>query len=381
MPSRIVLGLAACLAMPLASVATAQQPAGDRTPRRITEKPQEFPAAFTSVRSVTSLPDGRLVVTDVEEKKVLLLDFAKGTATPLGRSGTGPREYQDPGGASRAPGGGVVVYDQRQRRFLPVTTTGQVQDVLALPFQPQSWGSSSEGPDTFVPDTLGNLFTVGQPRRAADSRDSLPLLRIDRHGAIADTLGYLRQQEVRALASPSSNVTMQQLVAFSPRDAWAVAPDGAVAIVKAVPYRIDWYSPNKGVVHGPIIPFTPLRTTGADRDSLRARLNGGSTARVTGRGQTQTVRPGATEPILKDVKPPFPGQLPRIDEQGRLWVERSRTAAATRRSYDLFDRRGVLVDRVELPEGSRVVGFDARSLYTVRTDEDDLKHLQRFRLP
>jgi hypothetical protein len=39
-----------------------------------------------------------------------------------------------------------------------------------------------------------------------------------------------------------------------------------------------------------------------------------------------------------------------------------------------------LVDRVELPAGSRLVGFDPRWLYTSRTDSDGFEHPQRFPL-
>jgi hypothetical protein len=49
--------------------------------------------------------------------------------------------------------------------------------------------------------------------------------------------------------------------------------------------------------------------------------------------------------------------------------------------FDVFDRRGDLVDRVELPAGSRLVGFDRSWIYTSRTDADDFEHLQRFPLP
>lgn len=361
---------------------TAQQPAGDRAPRSISAKPQEFPEAFTSVRSLTALPDGRLVLSDAQEKKVMLVDFAKGTTAQLARSGAGPREYQSPGGTYRAAGGGALIYDQQQHRFLPITTAGRLLDVVAVPGQVNSTNVSDEGPDQFAVDTLENWYTLASRQSGGAGRDSLALLHIDKSGRISDTVGYLLQQESRSVPSSNPNIRLGLIVAFSPRDIWAVAPDGGVAIVKAAPYRVDWYRPSSGSAHGPAVPFTPLKVTAADRDAVLARMTSAPPPRVSINGQAPVSQAmPRVEPVLSDVKPPFPPQVPRIDEHGRLWVERSDVADAKRRTYDIFDRRGALVDRIQLPAGSRLVGFDSRSLYAVRSDEDDLLHLQRFQLP
>jgi hypothetical protein len=61
-------------------------------------------------------------------------------------------------------------------------------------------------------------------------------------------------------------------------------------------------------------------------------------------------------------------------------VQRYAPAADTRTHYDVIDRRGVVVARVDVPNGGRIVGFGARSIYVVRKDADDLQYLQRFGL-
>ena len=55
-----------------------------------------------------------------------------------------------------------------------------------------------------------------------------------------------------------------------------------------------------------------------------------------------------------------------LDESGRLWGERNLSAGVTVGVFDVFDRVGNLVDRIGLPAGSRLAGFE---------------HLQRFHLP
>jgi hypothetical protein len=47
--------------------------------------------------------------------------------------------------------------------------------------------------------------------------------------------------------------------------------------------------------------------------------------------------------------------------------------------YDRFDAAGRLVGQVTLRPRSRVVGFGAGTVYVVRTDEDDLQYLERYR--
>jgi len=45
----------------------------------------------------------------------------------------------------------------------------------------------------------------------------------------------------------------------------------------------------------------------------------------------------------------------------------------------VFDRGGNLVQKVVLPQRTRVIGFGDGTVYTVRMDEDDLQYLQRHK--
>lgn len=48
---------------------------------------------FSQVRAVRELPNGRVLVTDQNEKRIYIADFATKTRTPLGTVGPGPQEY------------------------------------------------------------------------------------------------------------------------------------------------------------------------------------------------------------------------------------------------------------------------------------------------
>jgi hypothetical protein len=67
---------------------------------------------------------------------------------------------------------------------------------------------------------------------------------------------------------------------------------------------------------------------------------------------------------------------------GDLWVKRATPARLDREMWDVIDRSGRLVGRWRLPAKTTVVAVGVNNtLYTVRSDEDDLRYLQRVALP
>jgi hypothetical protein len=81
------------------------------------------------------------------------------------------------------------------------------------------------------------------------------------------------------------------------------------------------------------------------------------------------------------VMPAFPAASAVVAPDGRLWVLRTRAHDDPIPSYDVFDGRGQIVERIALPRQTRLVGFGARAVYLARKDDDDLQYLQRYRLP
>jgi hypothetical protein len=78
--------------------------------------------------------------------------------------------------------------------------------------------------------------------------------------------------------------------------------------------------------------------------------------------------------------PPFLGGAFSFAPDGMLWVKRTGPADAPP-TYDVISETNGIVMRVVLPLKSRVVGFGANGVvFVARTDDDDLQHLQRYRL-
>jgi hypothetical protein len=69
------------------------------------------------------------------------------------------------------------------------------------------------------------------------------------------------------------------------------------------------------------------------------------------------------------------GVLPGSD--GRLWVKRATPIRVGREQWDVIDQAGKLVASWRLPAKTTLVAVGQGVVYTVRTDEDDLRYLQR----
>jgi hypothetical protein len=87
-------------------------------------------------------------------------------------------------------------------------------------------------------------------------------------------------------------------------------------------------------------------------------------------------RPPASWP---EFLPPYRG-TGQFAPDGHLWISRM-TAAGRPPLYDVIGGDGRLLERVELPPRTKLIGFGAKSVYVIRLDQDDLQYLQRYTLP
>ena len=82
--------------------------------------------------------------------------------------------------------------------------------------------------------------------------------------------------------------------------------------------------------------------------------------------------------------PPFHPEGARVSLTGELWIERYLPADSLPQMV-VFDQEALLKGAVELPPGRKLIGFGAgpdgeERIYLVRTDEYDLKWLERYRV-
>ncbi len=357
----------------------------------LTKPEAEHPESFTSINAVRELRDGRVIVVGLQDRSVQLVDLRTGRAEQLGRTGKGPGEYSLPVGLVSLGGGSLGILDEAARRIVVVLPDGK----LGRTFRPQPPPGAGQGSweNMGHADERGRMYAEGSVERmvrgAAVGHDSVPIVRWMPGQPGTDTMTWVRKQGTK-VSSSTRGLARQVSIRVDPfagQDAWAVAADGRIAVADPVSYQISWTDSAGRRTTGPPIPFTPLKFTEAHKEEWRAKQRDGVAIMVNGDDGSSTVRPA--RPHRGEERTEWPAYLPpflccgalRFAPDGRLWVRRSGVAGAPL-SYDVIDRQGRVVQRVELPKHTQLMGFGATgAIYVVRTDDDGLQYLQRHRIP
>jgi hypothetical protein len=261
----------------------------------------------------------------------------------------------------------------------------------------------------------GALVAVALDTRRVDTLASVRIPRV-RTAIVADAQGGLASIETTPDALPVT-------------DDWAVLTDGSIAIVRGRDLHIDWIGGDGTRTSTPKLPFDWQRLDDTRKevliDSAVAVLQGtmdkvmsprppspGATGGSsnsrggTGRGSTgaaqpparasnQSTGPGALAPLvavrpapsdLADYVPPFailPGNAGggaiRADADNELWI-RTTAVADGRPVYDVVNRQGRLVDRVQVPAFRTVAGFGPGVVYLAVKDAAGAVHVERARV-
>ncbi len=354
-------------------VAMAGSLAGQEIPT-VTLKPPtaSLREAFTRIRSVRELGDGRVLISDPSARRVVVADLDKNQVRNEVRRGTRPEEVP-PGVSptiSALQGDSTLLFDT-VRRWLGILDGVRL---VATPGSPFLGYSAS-----MIPDRLGHtLLEIGsiglnlQPTRLPDTLVVLvrvPLLA----GRTVDSLTTLRMSR----ASKPSDPPGTPLDPFRVSERATIAPDGWIAVVRVAPYRIDWWSPTNGWHMGnPIaVPAVPL--VGAE---LAAKKE---------------------QPVIRDPRwiLEYPAEVPRFSTWGRLptntdhqadvlatpdslvLVRITPTLAFPGTRYDVIDRHGVLRHTLVLPVDERIVGFGAGTVYVVQRNSKGEERLRRHPWP
>ena len=385
-------------------VASATPALAQNAPTRTLSKPDaEYSEPFTQITGVRELKDGRLIVIDARDKTVQVVDLARGTATKLGREGSGPGEYGIPMRLMALPGDTTAIGDMLNNRLLLINPNATVGGFVDLNVPPPSGGRGDGrgmvmvgGNMPTMADAKGRMYYQGPPFRMTDngpqSADSVPMIRWDRGSEKRDTLAWLNVPQNTNQISGSGGRGNQRVMVrigggppFNGADQMLIAPDGRVAIVHHDPYSVDFVSETGQRTRGQPISYDKQKISEGHkqewRDQQKAATgvqmtvdnNGRRSATVGPAGQTQDPEVWGGEYM-----PPFLQQALSVSNEGYLWVRRTGPAGQPP-TYDVIDRAGKVAQRVVLPKRSRIVGFGNGAVYTVRLDEDDLQYLQKHK--
>lgn len=330
------------------------------------------PHEFDRVAGVAELGDGRLIVSDLRGEDVAILRADLQLAGGVGRRGRGPGEFTSLGAVFPLRADTAVIEEPSYRRWLLVTPTALLGPVRSEPRHSVDIalvGVDGAGRTLEVhPSVFVSRATGARPVPIRAFAESLALIRRSRDGSTSDTLATLRGGYL-GTADVERTVDGDRMRHFlfhplSAEDQAVSFADGWVAIARVEPYRVEWILPDGTRRLGPVRADAERVMSAADRqfaiDSRQSRAFRG------------VFRPSDFDTWPR-LLPAFTNGALLALSNGHVLVKRERTRSDSTQIYDEFDRRGVLVREVSVPEGVRLIGSGRRGVYSVTRDADDVE--------
>jgi hypothetical protein len=242
--------------------------------------------------------------------------------------------------------------------------------------------------------------------------DSVQLIRIDLATRALDTIASVKVEiDMQRFVTDDDGViqSLEWLTApLQTVDSWTVMSDGTLAIVRGRDLHVDFFGADGRWTSSPKLPFdwervddtrklalidsgtkalqeragrAAVSSAGGGRGAVGGRGGGGAAA-AGGRGAMTRIPDVVVRPNQADVA----DYVPAIDEhsvsadaENNLWI-RTSTRVDGRPVYDVVNRRGEMVDRVQLPAFRTIAGFGAGVIYMAVADGTGQVRLERARV-
>lgn len=339
------------------------------------------------IAAVRHLPGGKVLVNDPTKRQIILFDSTlKHVRIVADTSTNTPNTY------GLAPStGGMIPYvadstlfiDAQSLAFLVIDPKGEITRIMA-PTRASDLRYISSAPFGMSGfDSKGRLIykTERRPPNSAYAPytgtpgtstmvmpDSAPLMRQDLDRRSVDTIGFLKIPLAKRMNVTISNgmSSFQMINPLPSADEWALLPDGTAAIVRGQDYHIDWLGVDGKITSSPKMPFDWKRISPEEKTQIIDSVKKSEADRIAKippppPGSFNFPRPIAViEPSeLPDFYPPVRQGQVRADNDGKVWILPSTTIAAANGGlvYDVVNREGAVVERVQLPKGRTLVGF------------------------
>ncbi|MFN8670392.1 MAG: hypothetical protein U0164_24650 [Gemmatimonadaceae bacterium] len=327
---------------------------------------------FSDIAGVRVLRDGRVLVLDVMEQRLVVADFETGKVEPIGRAGRGPGEYVRATRLIALSADSTWLVDVGQNRILVLVGTSIVG---ALPaFAGAAVDSGLSAASLRGADARGFVYFTGRgvstSERGIVPADSVMLFAASRDGGTLEPLGRLAQAAasitVRKGSGSDQSVHVVR-VPFVVGDEAIVDLDGTVTVARRAPYRLSVLRRGSAAVHGPTRSIPRVPVTDQDRQQYLATLSPAAAA-------SMDAVPWPSH------KPPYVTRSLASSPRGVRWIMRSGPASATTGTYDVFDATGRWIGNRAVAAGVRIAWMGESHALAVRVDEDGLNHLERYRL-
>lgn len=362
-----------------------QQVAAQTAPaaRRIAAPDAKTAAVLASPAAVRMLRDGGILVNDTRRRQLLRFDASLATLSVIADSAAGTMTSYGgrAGGFIRYVADSTLFVDPAGLTMFVIDADGRIARTASIPRSQDAPSLTSAGEPAAV-DAHGRIVyraamrmpqNIGMGATSGETPDSLEIVRLDMKTRKLDTAGWTRQPKVRmTFTQTEKGMSLAGVIDPVPIvDGWTVLSDGTIAMVRGLDYHVDFVG-DGGVSSGPKIPFQWRRLSDEEkvtfRDSIAKTMQhefapGTTPGTFTmmhgaGRGAMQATMTFVPASELPDYVPPFGPGAVFADADNHLWVHTTQQRANEPGViYDVIDRKGQLVDRVQLQPGRDVVGF------------------------
>jgi hypothetical protein len=389
-----------------------------------------------NVAAVRPLPDGRLLVNDVQNRQLLMLDRSLANISVVADSTSGGANSYGirPGGLIAYLGDSTLFVDPAGLSMFVIDPAGKIARVASVP-RSQDAPAFSNAQGTPSLDAKGRIVYRGGFGRFAgpagggrggvftppEIPDSAALVRVDLATRKLDTAAFFKIPKIKMNVTQTERGMMMtnEINPLPIVDEWAVLADGSIAIVRGQDYHIDFVNPDGSLTVSPKVPFDWQRLSDEDKtaiiDSTKTRMekaraaaaampadkaaaaagargaaegmivmnfSTGDGPRGGGPGGPPSVAPLAFVSVneMPDYRPAFTTGAARADAEGNLWV---RTTAVRTGSvgggpiYDVINRKGEVIDRVQVPAGRQIVGFGKGGIVYMQARDDKAAWIER----
>jgi hypothetical protein len=326
---------------------------------------------FTRIVGLRELGDGRILVADAGEKRLVVIDFARNQVAQIGREGNGPGEYAQVALLASLGPDSTLMPDAANRRWLVL-----INDRIVRTIPPEHPAIRASRGSVRSTDERGHGVSVTPPPIRSGGQtmgkgDSIAVVLVTLSSGAADTVARLRTAPLTVWTEldNAGKVTRAGLThpPFSVGEESLLFPDGWLAVARLDPYRVDWRTPEGRWIPGAPLPFAERPLDARERQAYLARRTA-----LVGR------------PVAAPADEAWPAAIPPFQPlplvaalDGSLLVLRTPTADHPGNRYDRIDRLGRLSGWLELSAAERLVAIGVRGAYVVSTDEDGIQRLQR----
>lgn len=423
--------VATVCAVPLA----AQRPPASVAIRPLGAVVQTSAVTFQQIQHLRALSNGSILVNDPGRHQVILLDSALANPKIIVDSAGGANMYgMNAGALIPFAGDSTLFVDRNASAFLVIDPSGKVTRVMSMP--PGNAPTYLTNPTAYgypgYSHKLGIVYRLpmprptlqrpqyGEPELVKKYDDSALVMTMNMKRRTVDTLVKIATGSTVTIKMSANNTNSSSTTPIFPIfDDWTVTNDGAIAVLRGREYRIDFYDSAGVKTPGPRLPYAWKQVDDEERTRLVDSINAQrkkqfddmiEDMRKRATDPDQKIGPGGEKIILVDgmpirtyggerMPPPTPPQqvqatempdyLPaverstggfRADADNRLWI-RPKPLAGTPKNgasvYDITDRTGALIDRVQLPAGRTLVGFGPGGIVYVTTRDGGATKLEK----